>query len=78
MVPTYSCALYNIADDINEDYLWMILRLRFNLNSTFRLVSESCPDAEYIDIGPSGTSADFAGEILSRRDNMQHALRELR
>jgi malonyl CoA-acyl carrier protein transacylase len=78
VVPTYSCALYNIADDINEDYLWMILRSRFNFNSTLRLVSESYPDAEYIDIGPSGTSAGFAGEILSRRDNIRHALRELR
>ncbi len=60
-----SCADAREIHQIDQDYFWRVLRYPIRFHETItRLASEG--PCVFVDVGPSGTLATFAGYILSR------------
>lgn len=75
-VPVYSSLLRGRLEQPDADYLWRLCRARFNFRDTLTQVMHHHPNLPLIDVGPSGTCAVHATEILGKGVDVRHALRD--
>lgn len=63
-IPIISCLKTDIVREIDEDYLWDVIRHPVNFEQTVRHVEQG-GESVFIDLGPSGSLATFVKYILS-------------
>ncbi|NUR58770.1 MAG: ACP S-malonyltransferase [Catenulispora sp.] len=63
-VPMISCARAGILPELTADHLWRMVRSPIRFRDAIRFVEREIGEALLVDLGPSGTFANFAKQVL--------------
>jgi len=64
-IPLLSCAQAGIVPELTAEHLWRMVRSPIRFRDTIRFVEREIGDAVLVDLGPSGTFANFAKHVLA-------------
>ncbi|MCP4689318.1 MAG: ACP S-malonyltransferase [Desulfobacterales bacterium] len=71
-VPFISCRRARRARDVSSDYLWKTVREPILFRETIRNMEREGPPRVHVDLGPSGTLANFVGYNLGQNPRSEY------